>query len=411
MKRLAPVLVLAKALSLRAAPGLVNLASLMTVAKSTTLATYGLFSTVVATGGMISNLVFGVITLSVVAQYANHASKDLERTYASTLLLLFAALSIPLIAVGLVATAWIDIASPSLGFVLMLSAHGLLQELLRARQQVLIYGLSDLVQSLGFFGAVLTLIDTQTGPGTIVLIFAASYLPALLISLIGLRDLRPGPASRAMAREVLDVGRWLVLSTFTENILYTGARYLVLGAAGAHALGVFSFAIDLSQRTVAFVVNAASFVYVPRAFAVRSRDGDLAFWRILREGGVVAAGTAVVASLFVIGVLNIPIAARYAPSAFDALIFVLVAAAGITNRLKKLLLEPVAIARGLANRLPIANAIGAAAGVLIMALVSPLGSLLVIVCGYLIGYLAIVSISAWLIFFPPSSHAPLITRY
>ena len=410
MKRLRPALVLGQAMAVRAGPGVINLASLMVLGNVTAVSTYGIFSTVVATGGMISNMVFGLVILATVSQYAGHAYRENENVYVSTLVILSCALAIPVVTIGLAAAIWIELALPALALVLTLSAHAILQELVRARQKLVIYGLSDITQALVFLVTTYVMFDRQTTAGAVVFAFSASYIPAVLISLAGLRGIRPVAASVVVAKDIVGVGRWLVLTNLSENVLYTGARYLVLGAFGPHALGIISFSVDLSQRTVAFLVNAASFVYVPKAFHVRERDGDRAFWRTLREGGIVAGITAVAAIVVVVGLLLGPAAAHYAPATFDAVIFVIVALAGVANRLKKLLVEPMAIVRGVASRLPIANVLGAAGGLAVMALSIPFQSLSVLAGGYLCGYLAIVALSIRFVVGVPSTPPAMLDR-
>lgn len=412
MTGLKPAVALAKALAVRAGPGLINLLSLMLVAKALDVTPYGLFSTTVATAGLIANCIFGIGNLSVVAQYASHAGRRREAIFVWTLFALWGAMAVSAIIVGWVSSLWIALAWPTLALVVVTSLRALLQEIVRARQAIGIYGLSDLIQALVFLCLVFTAATPATSPTTVILWLAMSNAVAMVVHPLHLRRLvAPHRPSWAMMRKVVGMGRWLVLTNLTENFLYTGARYLILARAGPQALGVFSLAVDFAQRTVSFIVNAASFVHVPRAFAIRVKQGDLAFIRVLREAAIVAAIAAVLAMSSVVLILMSPMAEAYVPDAFDILVFVIVAWATTINRIKKLALEPIAIIRGMSNRLLLPNIIGAIAGLAAIAVATHLGDIFTISAGYLFGYaINTASLAIILNLMPKNIHKIRLTR-
>lgn len=382
-------LTLGRALAVRAAPGLINLATLSLVARAASADVYGIFSLIVTTAGLVSNTLFGLVILPIVAQYATHQSQDRHSAYASTLGLLVGLLTLPLIVVGGVAASFTPIAGSALSVVLILSLHTLLQELLRARQSLYLYGTSDLAQSCGFLAATLIFLDVNYNASNVALLFAASYLPAVAVSLFGLRELKLARPSLSMAREIVSVGRWLVLNTLTENLLFTGARYLVLSQAGAQTLGVFSYAVDIAQRTVAFMVNAASFIYVPKAFLARATDGHAAFIHLLREGVVVSVLAAGAVMAFVTIGASTFYGAYFLSPTFDVALFCIVSVAAVINRIKKLLLDSLGMATGRSSWLAVGNIVGALIGLSSMWLLARIPNEHAISVGYLLGYLMI----------------------
>jgi O-antigen/teichoic acid export membrane protein len=390
-------LTLGRALAVRAAPGVINLIALTLIARTTAVETYGILSLIITTAVLVSNLLFGLVILPIVSQYATHHARGDEGAYASTSLALAAVLSLPVLLIAGSAAGHIRLAGPTLCLALILSLHSLLQELMRARQSIYLYGASDLAQSVGFLSAILILATPQSRPADIAMMFAASHAPAIAVSLFALRKLRPTPPRIEMAREILGVGRWLVLTNLTEQVLFTGARYLVLGAAGPQALGVFSFAVDVAQRTVAFVINAASFIYLPKAFSARVRQGHAAFVRTLREGAIVSSAAAIAAMAFVCVASRLDPAAQLVPQTFDLTIFCLVAAAAVVNRIKKLIVDSLGLATGRSHRLAIGNLAGAVTGLGAMALLAGPDATSMMSAGYLAGYVAIFGLSLALV--------------
>lgn len=389
---------LIRALSVRAAPGLINLLSLTLAARESGGATYGLFSTMLATAGVIAGTAFGIGNLSIVAQYSSHAGRARERVYLWTLLSLWGGLAAVVLMGSTAASFWTSLALPTMALVLATSLRNLFQEITRARQAILVYGVSDLIQAVGFLGAVLLFVNGSTTPALLVVMFAVSNLPALLVNLADIRKLlMPARPSLRLCRQIVGMGGWLSLSNLTENILYTGARYVILAQAGTQALGVFSFAVDLAQRTVAFVVNAASFVYTPKAFALRRQEGDESFRKHLREGGWIASSAALATMVFVGGISIFEPTARLFPDVFDLSTFLMVACAATTNRLKKLLVDPVAMARQMSHRVAKANAVGAISGIALVALLSTSPIPQHFALGYLGGYVLMLIVSVFAI--------------
>jgi hypothetical protein len=76
---------LLEAIGLRAAPGLVNLATLLLVGGWRSADDYGQYSTIVATTGCFANMAFGPLTSAVVSQQAKLEAEGLAGSYESSL--------------------------------------------------------------------------------------------------------------------------------------------------------------------------------------------------------------------------------------------------------------------------------------------------------------------------------------
>src|SRR5690606_31444285 len=63
------------------------------------------------------------------------------------------------------------------------------------------------------------------------------------------------------------IGGAYTIGAVVENGLFLGPRYVVILFGGETFLGVLSFCIDISQRLIAFLVNAASFAFLPKAYS------------------------------------------------------------------------------------------------------------------------------------------------
>lgn len=391
MQKINSVFVLSRSLAVRAVPGLVNLFTLVFVANVVSASTYGYFSTTVASAGLIANLVFGAISLTIVTQYAEMRRRGILSRYLATIFAVYAVFSLICITLVIVAKSFysnpIYLSENILLFVLISSLHGILQELLRGKQIILAYGASDLLQALSFFAIIWLSVDAASSSDLLVGAFALSYAPAIFLNLVALKDdLRLQQPRLSIAREVIGIGRWLVLGTLAENLLYLGTRYLILWSNGAAALGIFSLSVDMAQRTVGFIVNAASFVYVPRAFAARAQDGDKAFRKVLREGAFVGGGAALsVAALISIASL-IPLSKMIVPADFGTSAFLIISLAAIVNRMKKISFDQILISNSAPHWIFFINLTCSTAGLLVIHALSILDVFYAPYFGYLFGY-------------------------
>lgn len=350
---------LLEVLLIRAAPGLVNFYVLLLIGGWLTATDYGVYSTIVVTAGFFSNMFFGVLTSSVVSQHADLEVKGRADAYEASLVsgVLLMAASISLVCaiaaiLNLIRWVWI---APAVAF----GVYTAVQEILRARLRFWRFGFVSLAQSLMFL--LLSWLMIRARPNTDIALnaFAASYAFAALISLVfsGVRALR-WPEMRLLAG-TLHIGGTYTFSTMIEQGLYLGTRYLIGYMGTPQQLGTFSFCVDIAQRFIGFMINAASFAIVPVAFKEGAKQGFGGFKRRLASGAGVAVILSIVSFLFILALRRSGLVPVLNGVLFDFYLFAAVSGAVVVNRLKKLVVDPIAMRK---NR-TIVIAIGYAVGV------------------------------------------------
>lgn len=379
-------------LALRAGPGLLNLAAILMVAHRLPTAEYGLYSTIVATGGFVAAITFGVFYTPIVAQYPLLTNSDARGGYLGALLLAAGAVSAAILVVGGATSTVLGFSPVILAVILATGLHALLQELTRARLQIWAYVASDLIQACTFLAAIF--FCTTLSHSATVAVLALSYLPAVVFSAaVALRGI---PLSFRWFRlgEVIRPGKWLVLSTVAENLLFLGSRYVLLAFGATATLGTFALALDLAQRFVGFAITTTSFLYQPKAFAALAAEGKHAFRAVILRGGAIGLGLGLLAVVAIAAVAVWPPTRALLPKGFELWAFALVAVAVIINRLKKLLLDPFAMRDGRTPALMICTAAGSALGVAGMATVLALDWQQGAALAYTTGHAATALISA-----------------
>lgn len=386
-------------LGYRAAPGLVNLVSLLTLARLIPVEKYGIYSVMMATGNFLSSALFGMLIFSVVSKYALFDRAGRLKAFIGNNTALFLPIAAAVLLFGWLGSKLFGYPYAPIPMAVVLSMHAILQELTRAALKIRLYALSDLIQAVLFLIFIHVFVSAATPVSQIALLFTASYAVAALLNItVFFRMLAPR-LDLAISKEVVHMGGWLVVGNFSETALTLGARYLMLGLGERVVLGHFSLAVDIAQRTIGFMVNAMSFLFVPRAFAAEQDGGGRAFRREILRGGAAAVALGALVTVGLMGSTLLPLhwldPIRTHPGVFG-----LVATAVVVTRLRKLIVDPFAMKHKRIHYLVFANLLGAAIG---LALIYGLLRLH-IGLGAAIGYLA-----GWLVIFTVGS-APFVAE-
>jgi hypothetical protein len=360
---------LVEAVGLRAVPGLVNLTTVVLIGGWLSAEDYGVYSLILATTGFAAAMAFGPLTFAVVAHHAKFDAAGQGANYESSVIsaaLLIAAclslLGILAAAAGLIEWAWFPPA-------VLFGLYTAVQEVPHARLRLWTYGFAALAQALVFLALSCVLVPRHPSPDTVLIAFAMSYGLASAVSLVfvGRPTLRL-PDKRLLA-DTFRVGGPYTISTAIEQTLYLGMRYLILLLGTPHHLGVFSFCVDTAQRLGGFLINAAAFVTVPTAFRNDAQSAERGFAATLLTGAALAGILAIACSAAVIAVWSTGQIDSLSRAPFDPVVFAIVTAAVVLNRVKKIVVDPfamralkaAAIAMGYAVSAPITLALGYAA--------------------------------------------------
>lgn len=373
---------------LRAGPGLLNLVSLLTLARIIPVEKYGIYSVMAATGAFLSTALFGMLIFSVVGKFAQFNSAGRLSEFVGNNVSIFLALAALVLLGGAGGAAVLHYAYAPVPMAVFLALHGLFQELTRSALKIQFYVLSDLIQAALFLAFIHAFVTPDMSVSGIAYLFTASYGIAVILNLALFWRMLAPRFDLAIAREILRMGGWLVAGNFSETALTLGTRYLMLGLGERSVLGVFSLAVDLAQRTVGFTVNAMSFLFVPRAFVAEHEGGGGAFRREILKGGAAALVLGALVTLGLIGATLLPLS-WFDPIRHHPLVFALVATAVVVTRLRKLVVDPFAMKHRRIHFLVFANLLGSALGLgiiygLLKAHIS-LGAAI----GYLVGWVVI----------------------
>jgi hypothetical protein len=135
-------------------------------------------------------------------------------------------------------------------------------------------------------------------------------------------------------------------------------------------------------------MNAASFVFVPRAFLSAASGNIREFRRGLFEGAAIALIFAVASAAGIIGLFLSGYASEWLGTSFDPAVFAVVSCAVLINRTKKVVIDPFALRSNNAMTLTYSYAIGALACCCLAALSLwwrlPLGSEMAFLSAYAI---------------------------
>lgn len=386
---------LLEVLLLRALPGAVNIVALLLLAGWLQAGSYGLFSTALATCGLLATLAFGPLKFAVVPRRAGLTDgaegSAFDGAFAAAALCIGGLLGVA----GLLLVMLFPLEPALVGLVTALGLFTSLQELLHARLRLWRYAAAAVGQALVLLVLLWLWVRPAPTLAAALVTYAASYAAGALLAflLAGAPRLRRPPAR--LLPELLRIGLPFTVSQLAESGLYVGFRYLLLAFGSPAALAVFSLAVDLAQRLVGIIVSVASFAVVPRAYRAAAQEGPAEFRRELRSGALLAGAAAVLVMAGVLladGLGLAPAGELFVPG-----VFVLVSLALIINRLKKMVLDPFAVQGGCPNSIP--------AGYLVAA---PLALALGFLCArqqldagvylaYLLGYALAGLVTLWLV--------------
>lgn len=386
---------LIEVLFLRALPGAVNIAALLLLAGWLEATRYGLFSTALATCGLLTTVIFGPLKYAVVPRRAGlpdgAEGSAFDGAFAAAALCLSGFLAV----IGSILGLLLPLEPALVALVVALGLFTSLQELLHARLRLWGYAAAAVGQALVLVLLLWLMVRPAPTLPAAFAAFAASYGAGALLAflLAGAPRLRR-PPSRLLP-ELLGIGLPFTVSQLAEGGLYLGFRYLLLAFSSPATLAVFSLAVDLAQRLVGIVVSVASFAVVPRAYRAAAREGQAEFRRELQSGAVLAGAAAV---LVMAGVLLADwLGLAVAGELFVPGVFMLVSLALIINRLKKMVLDPVAVQGGVPNSIPAGYFVSAPLALALGFVCARLELYAGVYLAYLLGYALAGMVTLWLV--------------
>jgi O-antigen/teichoic acid export membrane protein len=350
---------LIEAIVLRAAPGVVNLAALLLVGSWLSPEDYGVYSTVAATAGFLSNMIFGPLMFAVVSQHAKLSSLGLADKYESSFVSAVLMIGIVVGACGALFAAFGLIGWSWIAPVVALGIYSAVQEVLHARLRIWAYGAAALLQAGLFIGCAWLVVKPQPSVGLALTVFSASYGVAAVASLLYSGVVRLRWPDFKLLSGTAAIGGAYTVGTAIEQAFYLGIRYLVFLVDTPQSLGTFSFCVDLAQRVMGFLLSAVGFVAVPAAFKADAerRRGEFSSKLVFGASVGVALSAASFVALLVIRQLDL--APSLSGSLFDPQVFGVVSLAVVLNRVKKIVLDPVAMRAGRAAAIAVGYAVSA----------------------------------------------------
>lgn len=381
-------------IGLRAAPGLLNLWTLLLLGKWFTAADYGVYSLVLGVTGFLASMAFGPLNFAVVSQHAALEAEGRAGAYESSLVtvVLLIAGCAGLLGAGCAAAGWIEWSWIAPG--IALGAYSTVQEILHARLKIWAFGAVAFSQAALALALTWLVVRHDPRPDTALAVFAASYALAAFVSLLFSGLPAPRRPDFGLLRGTFAVGAPYTVSTAIEQGLFLGMRGILLALGTPQQLGVFSFCVDLAQRIVGFLINAVSFLIVPTAFKAKARGGDADFTRALYSGAAQAAALAALAFLSVMLLRRTGWVAALNNELFDGVAFALLASAVAINRLKKLVLDSLAMLAGKASVIATGYAISAPVTLALGFAAMKLESMVALEVVYMTGYALAAALTA-----------------
>lgn len=331
----------AEVVLVRVVPGLVNVGVLILLAQWLTPAEFGLSSTYIATSLAAANLIFGPLMQSALVLHSEHGAAGRQDWFERKHLANIISLSLVTLALAPLAFA----ASLEWRMVALISGFGLYScalQLSQARMQFIRFGIASMTQSLVLVVLAFAMVRPGGSIEEVLELYSVSYVAGTIVSLI-LRRARPSLPSFPLFKASVRAGVSAALSNATSDIFTLGSRYLLVWTGQLQLLAIFSFSVDLAQRTVGFCINIATFAVVPHALNATKGAPVNELWTRLARGwslSLVAALGSTVAILLVgttslIGAFDRPV--------YDAISFAIVALGVTAHRSAKMVVTPVAI--------------------------------------------------------------------
>lgn len=345
------VLKFIETLGIRIVPGVINTITLIYIAKLLGAEDYGLFSTTIATVSFSSIVIFGSVIYSIMPASAKMNASGLEREYTTSVICLLLVVSIAVVVLGTAVSRFGVGSFVETTLVVSFGLHTALQEILRSQLRLWAYGWSAIGQAVAYQAGAMALIAGSSDVSAALAAFSLSYLVGALISFsfLGPTTLRRPRLSYVSGS--LMTGYRLVSCNVAENGIFLGVRYALLMLGSQQHLGVFSFCLDLAQRSVGFFMNAASFIFVPRAFVSAAKGDVREFRRGLYEGAAIALLFALGTAVAIISFYFSGYADRWLGKLFDPVVFLIICVAVLLNRTKKVVIDPFAMRSNTVMRL------------------------------------------------------------
>jgi O-antigen/teichoic acid export membrane protein len=335
-----------EALVLRSAPGILNVYALLLLSAYLSSRDYGLFSTALASSTLISNLAFGPIKLAVLPHRAiscsNGKGEAFDGAVAGAALTIF----VPSVSAALMIMPVAPQVSALLLLVVLLGLFTTLQEILHSKLHLWRFSGAALVQALTLVLITLTWLQDKPTLESVLWTYCAGYAFGSAASYLLAGKPQPTFPSKELLRRLLATGIPFTLSNLSESWLHLGFRYLLLARGSSSTLAIFSFSVDIAQRLIGIVISVASFAIVPRAYNVAASSGQRAFRKMLFSGAALASVVAFIMMFGVLAIARTGIIEALSTPIFVPSSFVIVSLALMTNRLKKLAIDPIAVECG-----------------------------------------------------------------
>lgn len=334
-------------------PGLISVCALLVLSEKLPTAEYGLFSTMLATAGLVANIFFGPVSMMILPYYAVYQEKNEGKLFEKKIWGFYGLmLAVLATAGGLLSLVWVS-AFPALLVVAALGGVACLMPLVQARIQFWRYGLVSSVQSLIFFIMVFLWVDENYKYLEVIYFYCISCFFGILVLYIS----NGFPGAKFPDKEFFSTaitsGVPLTVSTLSESVLFLGFRYLILLLGRPELLGAFSLMLDLAQRAVGVVVSITSFAILPHAYR-KDAQGDRAnFLKTLFKGSLLSLLLALFMVFGVVVVSYAELVDSLSASNFSIAYFGIICAGLVFNRIRKMLLDPVIIKDKLSFSIPV----------------------------------------------------------
>lgn len=327
----------------RILPGVLNVLSLVLLAEYLELELYGIFSTMFATAGLVASLVYGPIKLAIVPLHAEYGVSDRHAEFESSLLGMTFISSLAVLFIGCLASFFFHFSFWLILIVICMGVSANLQQILQARLQFWRYAGGALLQAVLLLALVYFVVAIDPTFNNAAKVYAICIGVGAFYSwyLAGL--VKPKLPKLDVIKKQLNVGVPFTLSTLIENLLFMGFRYLLLMTGNTQLLGVFSLAVDIAQRTVGVVINITSFAVLPRAYKALSFNSATRFIQLLVTGALVSGGVALFVLVGVLIVAEFGWFEALQKPFFSSSAFFLISISVIVNRMKKLIVDPLAV--------------------------------------------------------------------
>lgn len=327
----------------RVVPGALNLLTIILIGRYLTAAEYGEFSLIFATITLFVSLILGPLEQAILPLHARNKLKNNQNAFERQVL--GAALSVVGIS-GIFALGILLIGYGNPVWVVLFAVSalsGVLQPLLRARLQFWQYGAAASIKAVAALALVIIFLSQDPNVSVALMLYAIGVgIGGLAAWFMTGRPL-PQLPSRGFMREVMPIGSGLTLSTMAEAVLFVGTRYAISFFGTPQFLGIFSFALDLAQRSVGVVINITSFAIIPRAYLEAAKGDNIMLRKILMRAALSATFFSIITFWLIIILQYFGFISKYMGDNFSYQAFFAISIAVFINRLKKLAVDPILV--------------------------------------------------------------------